>query len=161
MLTKIARKKIRSPRRSANHEFANQYRKFRQIYNITKHRGMYLEQSEYFYLMQRCIEKNTDNPFSLRLFSMLYRWFSGYGQSVKRPLIIFASTYLVAELFYYEQGINNWWLAPFKQIVKPYNLLFETHQSSSVYLICLISTTFSLASLAMLSVALRWNFRKA
>lgn len=108
----------------------DQYRSFREIYNLAKNRDMYYEQSDYFHLMHLCLEKNSNVPILLRAFSTLYNIFSNYGQSIVRPILSFLGVLVISIFIYFSYGIGfaNAGSIAIKQIIKPYSLMFDKDQ---------------------------------
>lgn len=114
------------PLKKGDRYWEDQYRKFREIYNIAKMREMYLEQSSYFTLMQHCIQKTNKIPKSLRWVSYLYGAISDYGQSVSRPLGWLLGLFVVSACFFWMLGVekSNAVYLSLTQI-KPYSILYE------------------------------------
>lgn len=108
--------------------WADQYKKFREIYNIAKMRNMYTEQSDYFSLMQYCLRKSKQQPFLLRLFSSLYQIVSDYGQSVLRPLLVLFFSFFIFGGIFSLLGVkrSDAFYLSLTQIIKPYSLLYDS-----------------------------------
>lgn len=160
----------------------DQYEKFREIYNVTKKQEKYLEQSDYFTLMQICFRKITKRSKLLRTISYLYHELSDYGQSITRPLgwllvlLIFSFTIFITLGLSYEHSaylmLNQ---------IRPYTLMYpdtygdflkcpeSIHCKTLIdyprgwllFLWSILSSICYIFILACIGLALRWNFRKA
>ncbi|MDF2939711.1 MAG: hypothetical protein K0R66_353 [Gammaproteobacteria bacterium] len=119
--------------KSKNPFLIYEYQKFRQIYNIAKDRGMYLEQSDYYCLMRKCLENNRITPWVERLLSRLYGLFSNYGQSIIKPIIFSSLTMVVSAYLYhnmYKIDLDDAFLISEKQVIKPFSLLYDKDQQA-------------------------------
>lgn len=155
--------KIRSGMTKRSNAFYNEYKKFRALYDLTKSRNMFLEQSNFFYLMQYCFEKTQKIKRTDKIISFLYRKFSDYGQNSLKPLIWLAALkFAFAKL--YSVCLNISYKTAFfisiQQTIRPYRLLFDKHLSYSSYFISFIDSTLSIILISLLLITLRWNFRK-
>lgn len=125
------------PPKKQNNFWENQYRKFREIYNIAKMREMYIEQSCYFTLMQHCIQKISKTPKFLKWVSYLYGLISDYGQSVSRPLWWIAGLFLASALFFWALGVKPDYAAYLSLTqIKPYSILFEDEPRKLISNLC-------------------------
>lgn len=84
----------------------DQYRNFREIYNLVKKKNMHIEQLDYSYLMNYCLEKNSDTPKFSRILSKLYRIFSNYGQSIVKPFSCLIIVWAISSLIFFLCGID-------------------------------------------------------
>ncbi len=141
----------------------DQYKKFRDLYNIAKKRDMYIEQGCFYSLMQRCREKSGSTPFGIRFVSWFYRFFSNYGQSIFKPLLCLLVLWAMGVVLFLWCGISleKALMLSIKQIVKPYSLLCEYGYTQLCQFISIFESTAAIAFIAMLLLALRWNFRKS
>lgn len=161
-----------------------QYAKFREIYNITKKRGMYDEQGDFFYLMHKSLEKSKRNNLSNRLSSKIYRKISDYGLNIAKPAIALLCLCFLCALLYSAPNIQQPIVTisnlhklerslkfSMEQIVKPYSFLFlEKNEAISnvksdemkilFYLILFFESTLAIPCIAMFIISLRWNFRR-
>lgn len=172
----------------------DEYIKFREIYNIAKMREMYIEQSTYFSLMQRCQRNSSSSSCVFKFCSICYWLISDYGQSLARPMVCLFMLFLTCAFLFFSFGITktNATYLSLMQILKPYSLLYDREPrlllnsfciddqtnkkiertscelpitqykyGGFFVLISMLESTLSLAFLASLILALRWNFRKA
>jgi hypothetical protein len=119
----------------------DQYRKFREIYNLAKMRDMYTEQSEYFTLMQRCLRKISTKPFFLTAASYTYEKVSDFGQSVSLPIKWIIALYTLSFFLFLGIGINskNSAYLTITQL-QPYSLLFSIEPRKALDEMCKPST---------------------
>lgn len=116
----------------------NEYKKFREIYNIAKMRDMYIEQSDYFSLMQHCLQKTSGTSIIFKFFSRMYHLISDYGQSITRPIIGIFLLFLACTLIFINLGVEKV-NAPYlslTQILKPYSLLYDREPRSTLNNLC-------------------------
>jgi hypothetical protein len=144
-----------------------QAKRFRDLYKIAKNHDYYIEQSDYFSLMQYCLNQTQKRPLSLKVISGLYKIFSDYGQSVARPVfaLIFA-TLLLFPLIYWIIGvpISGSLYLSLTNAFKPFSILSIDNKQIGDWLIIILGVSESIISIALLAcfiLALRWNFRKA
>lgn len=128
------------PSKKQDNFWEDQYRKFREIYNIAKMREMYIEQSYYFTLMQHCIQKISKTPKILKWVSHTYGAISDYGQSISRPLGWLAVLFILSGCFFWALGTpkqNAIYLSLVQ--IKPYSILFEEEPRKLISTLCEIS----------------------
>jgi hypothetical protein len=124
-----------------------QYRRFLEIYNIVKKRGMYFEQGEYFYLMQYCFECTNKGGMLNNIFSRAYRFFSDYGTNIFKPIGSLIATWFLFGCLY------HWhFLLSAQQIVKPYAMFFDETQkhTTPMYYLGALESTAAITFIALL-----------
>lgn len=120
-----------------NLSWEDQYRKFREIYNIAKMRDMYIEQGWYFSLMQDYRRKIRNESKILSLVSVLYGWTSNYGQSIVRPLCGLLFFFFLSWGIFSCSGVEKW-NALYLSLtqIKPYSLLYEEEPRKLISNLC-------------------------
>ena len=102
-------------------------------------REMYLEQSTYFSLMQKCQRNTSSTSCLLKFFNLSYWIISDYGQSVTRPIIGLLLTFLMSIAIFSSLGVEKI-NAPYlslTQILKPYSLLYDREPRVLLDKLCL------------------------
>lgn len=113
----------------------DQYKKFREIYNIAKERNMYTEQSDYFSLMQYCLKKSKHRSCLLKLSGSIYHIISDYGQDISRPFAILVFSFLIFSGIFYLLGINisNAFYLSLTQTIRPYSIFYDQDVKAIIY----------------------------
>lgn len=149
----------------------HQYLKFRKIYNFTKSRGMYSEQNDYYYLMQKYFERTNRLSTLHRYISKLYRILSNYGQSIIKPTLWLILIWVMSAIFYLfliqndynftkDSIISESFLLSMQQIIKPYNLLLDNSKNIKIYILGFLESSLSITLITLLILALRANFKR-
>ncbi len=118
---------IKKAKKISDHTWEDQYRKFREIYNIAKIRDMYIEQSVYFSLMQLCLNRISKTPKLLKLFSHIYVLISDYGQSISRPFLWLSGLLILSTMIFVSAGVKTGdaFYLSLTQTIQPYSLLYS------------------------------------